>query len=100
MGWESRGGRDYYYRKRRRGGRVVSEYVGAGDFATLAALLDEEDRDEAAECREQRRADRELERRLDELIRQAKDEAGAYLRGLGFYQHKRAWRLRRVRHAD
>ena len=34
MGLETRkGGGAYYYRKRRIDGRVVSEYVGSGDFA-------------------------------------------------------------------
>lgn len=49
MGWEQRGNGEYYYRKARRGGRVVSEYVGRGDFASLAALLDEERREERQE---------------------------------------------------
>jgi len=33
MGWEERRGRKYFYRKRRNGGRVVSEYLGAGPDA-------------------------------------------------------------------
>lgn len=38
MGWERRKGRLYYYRKERRGDRVVSEYAGA--LAQACAALD------------------------------------------------------------
>jgi hypothetical protein len=37
----------YYYRKRRVGRSIKSEYVGADMLAEFAARLDEEDRDEA-----------------------------------------------------
>lgn len=30
MGWQSRGGREYYYRSKRVNGRVVNEYIGTG----------------------------------------------------------------------
>ena len=39
MSWEQRGNRRYYFRKRRQAGRVVSEYVGAGELAVAAATL-------------------------------------------------------------
>ena len=52
MGWETRGNRQYYYRKARIGGRVRSEYVGSGDFAQFSAALDDEKREEAARQRE------------------------------------------------
>lgn len=45
MGLETRGGRSYYYRKRRIGDRVVSEYVGAGETARLIAVLEDLERD-------------------------------------------------------
>ena len=41
MGTEWRRGRPYYYRKVRRGGRVVSQYVGRGPLAELLGTLDQ-----------------------------------------------------------
>lgn len=40
MGWERRGNGYYYYRKRREGHRVISEYVGNGRAAEVAAAMD------------------------------------------------------------
>jgi hypothetical protein len=44
VAWEERGGRRYYYRSVRRGGRVVKEYVGTGPLTEATVQLDEEDR--------------------------------------------------------
>ena len=49
MAWEARGNKSYYYRKRRIGRRVVSEYVGSSETAELIAgmdVLDQEQRQE------------------------------------------------------
>ena len=35
MSWEKRSNRQYYYRKRRLGNRVSSEYIGAGPKAIM-----------------------------------------------------------------
>ncbi|MBX7253223.1 MAG: hypothetical protein K1X50_14675 [Candidatus Promineofilum sp.] len=51
MGWETRGNGTYYYRKARDGGRVVSEYIGAGMLAEAYAELDAEARAAAASSR-------------------------------------------------
>lgn len=40
MPWEKRGRRKYYYKKRRTGDQVRSEYVGNSDLARLTAALD------------------------------------------------------------
>ena len=44
MGWEKRGGRTYYYRAERHGGRVVKTYVGSGNAGARAAAADAERR--------------------------------------------------------
>jgi hypothetical protein len=41
MGWETRGGKRYYYRKERRAGRVRSIYCGSGGRGERAAREDE-----------------------------------------------------------
>ena len=51
MAWEDRNGRLYYYRKRREGKRVVSEYVGNGFAGMMAEELDGEDRQKAEQKR-------------------------------------------------
>jgi len=101
MGWENRGSGRYYYRKRRIGRRVVSEYVGGGELGDVAALLD-------AAARRSREAERE--RRLKERqkvmeIEEAGSEAAEAIRGLatawllvaGYHMHKGKWRRRRGR---
>lgn len=41
MGYERRPGGIYYYRKKRVGKRVISEYIGAGELSYAAYTLDQ-----------------------------------------------------------
>ncbi|MHC4093345.1 MAG: hypothetical protein ACYSVY_24255 [Planctomycetota bacterium] len=99
MGWETRRNGRYFYRKRRYGRRVVSEYVGTGPIAEIVADLAEADREEARHRREEERraiqqaeaADAELVQ-LCELLRQ---RTFAALERAGFHRHKGQWRRRR-----
>lgn len=93
----------YYVRSVRVNGRVTSQYVGAGLRGELAARLDQIDRDQ----REAQRLDaRERQHSLLDLARApaALVEYAAAVRlmvaevltALGFHQHKRQWRMRRM----
>ena len=67
MGWKTINGRSYYYRSRREGGRVRTEYIGPAGQAELFALLDAEDRERREAERERERAEREAVERLRDL---------------------------------
>ena len=99
MAWEQRGGSLYYYRKRRQGRRVLSEYVGSGLAGRMASALDNDEQ-------ERRRSDREkLDQqmaeveRLDQALRRLNSSIGtivyAMLFASGFHCHKGQWRKRR-----
>jgi len=96
---EKRNGHVYYYKSRRDGEKVRKVYVGAGDFAHLAAKLDETERLRREEEAAYWDAERErLERSaafLQELTEAAKVLTRAYLLASGFHQHKGQWRRKR-----
>lgn len=99
MAWETRAGRRYYYRKRRDGGRVVSEYIGSGPGAEAMATLDDYARLRALQERETWREEVERQRDIDRAL----DEAGDLVRLLtyatllanGYHTHKGQWRKKR-----
>ena len=102
MAWENRGNRRYYYRKRRDGGRVVSEYVGAGEWAELQAELDELERENQrrGKCTEQgkRNAEDGIERALNGLRESLRSLVRGHLYANGFLRHKGGeWRKHRRR---
>jgi hypothetical protein len=78
MAWEERNGRMYYYRKRREGGRVVSEYVGAGIGAEAIATMDRIDQEEQKIARLQMQDER-MQYMKDERTHQAIDEGGSFV---------------------
>ena len=89
----------YYYRKRREGGRVVSEYVGAGPLVELLA-------EEYAQDRAYREAEREAERlareeyeaqdkHVADLVKLARVLTRAVLLDAGYHTHKGQWRKAR-----
>src|SRR5436190_22052494 len=62
MGWDRQGSRRYYSRSRKVGGRVIREYVGAGQVGEAAQLQDQQRRQQR-----QRQRDRELQQRQQVL---------------------------------
>jgi hypothetical protein len=100
MALEQRHGNVYYYRKRKRGGRVLSEYIGAGDFAELAALHDQAKRERRAQMRQALRAVQAAASHADAPVRAllfiVADVVKRILESRGWHQHKRQWRKRRM----
>jgi hypothetical protein len=92
----------YFYRSRREGQRVVSEYRGCGDAGALLAEID----NRAAHAREAARralreeADqtRQLDAALADIYLAADQAASAALHGAGYHLHKRSWRRKRPPH--
>jgi hypothetical protein len=100
MGWELRGGRRYYTRSRKVGGRVLREYLGRGPEAELAAALDAARRAEQARRRRAARAEQQRTAVADSLVlsfcSQVELVARAALVAAGHRQHARGqWRRRR-----
>ena len=90
----------YYYRSRREGGRVVTEYLGSGDLGRLAAELDARDqirrRDERLKLQEQK----QFQERLDDCVDVTGDLIRAIADGVllceGYHTHKGQWRKARL----
>ncbi|WP_165244665.1 hypothetical protein [Paludisphaera soli] len=101
MGWKTINGRRYYYRSRRVGERVVSEYYGAGEVADLIARLDNLDRIKRETEREGLRCENKVDDLLATLVAEGKSEATSVLTAAGCHHHKGQWRhRRRRRHLD
>lgn len=96
MGWETRGNGTYYYRKVRDGGRVRSEYIGAGPVAEALAGLDALGRDEAelnrATWSAMLQAERHRASALAEAELVARAMTTAVLIAAGYHTHRRQWR--------
>lgn len=96
-----RNGQTYFYRKRRQGARVVSEYVGAGPTADLIAHLDELERQERAAALKAKRAQRAEAAHQDAQLEHAAARAALVERAaliLGdCYFHHGEWRRKRAK---
>ena len=99
MGWETRRGKSYYYRKERVGNRVRSVYVGSGETAVVIAQFEAMQGEDAALKRELARREREREREDDAVIQEACAFVEALARGTlmaaGYHRHKGQWRRKR-----
>lgn len=100
MAWLSKGKRQYYYRSKRVGDRVVSEYIGAGPVAGLVAQLDAHERrqaeQQAARWREFVNRESAIDHQLAELGTQLNEFVEAALLANGLHQHHGTWRYRRM----
>lgn len=93
MGWVTRGSKSYYYKSRRVGGRVETEFF-SGLYAQLAAAADEEERAERQREASILAEDDSLDRQIAEAFDAVEDLARQELEQAGFYRHKRQWRRR------
>lgn len=102
MGLERRGNRFYYYRKRRKGRTVVSEYVAGGAEAELLTQLETlyREREEAARADEMRRISEQCaagEDAIRALITANRTMLKAAFLTNDYHTHKRQWRrIRRI----
>ena len=78
---------------------MVTEYLGAGEFAETMAEIDALEQRERDLAREAIRAEigqeREIDRLLDALGVQVRALTGAVLEAHGYHKHKGQWRKRR-----
>ena len=92
-----RGG--YYYRSRREGDRVITEYLGKGPLVLAMVELGSLERErrayERAEIRARQEAELEIDREIDALGDLARQLTRAVLVASGYHTHKRQWRRRR-----
>jgi wobble nucleotide-excising tRNase len=99
MAFEARRKKNYYYRKKRVGSRVVSEYVGKGEFADYLAKFDKynrlKQRIEAQKTREMREKLEEIDREIDEIGEINRNLVDMLFLINGYYEHKRQWRKKR-----
>jgi hypothetical protein len=101
MGIEARhnNGKLYYYKKRREGDRVISEYQGGGELVHILQHIEARDRAEKEAERARVKAERmsmaEIDKQIDDFSRMVDTLMEAELISKGFHQHKRQWRRRR-----
>ena len=101
MAWEQRNNlQRYYYRKRRIGGRVYSEYIGSGPVAEMYAYLDRLEREEIHERRRERLRIVEQDHDIDEALDLSIALTRAALLLAGYHNHKGEWVRRRVRRIE
>jgi hypothetical protein len=97
MAYKRRG--KYWYRSRRDGRQVQTQYLGAGDWADAMGELDAIERQELELARdaerEERQRQRDIDAKLDAAAAAVRDLTRAALLASGYHQHKGTWRKRR-----
>lgn len=99
MGMEYRNGRPYYYRKRRKGNKVISEYIGSGELAKIIAALDEEEKYEMENKKQAQLKEKANNEELDAQLVQFEKIIDELFTSLalanGYHKPKRQWRKKR-----
>lgn len=104
MGFENRKRKTYYYRKRRVGKRVTSEYAGGGAIALLLAKLDAADLAQRVHEQEQQKIERAKISAVEDLAADFYELANLLLRAAlltrDCHTHKGQWRRKRANRHD
>ena len=99
MGWEQRNGQRYYYRKKREGGRVVSQYMGAGEMTNLFFIFDRDDylekRWNQAQWKMLKDETEKFDKDQKKLFQLTRQVLRACLLVKGYHPHKGQWRKKR-----
>jgi len=96
MAWEQRNSQRYYYRKRRDGRRVVSEYVGSGELAEATAALRALERESRGARRRRWAAICAFDAQVDQACDLVQALAHGALLATGHRLHKGQWRKARL----
>lgn len=101
MGYEKRGGNEYYYRKRRVNGRVVSQYIGGGDLARFTYELDQADREleriDQADRQEARTESILLDKQVEIDLKTINEAIESELVNAGYHKVTGLWRKKRIK---
>lgn len=93
-----RGG--HWYKSRREGGHVVTEYVGTGELGRLSAEADNMKQQQRVQERAQRQAlatqEHEFDCELDAIAKQLKVFIDNALTVSGYHRHSGTWRRARA----
>jgi hypothetical protein len=101
MSWATRGRGRFFYRNRRRGGRVVTEYLGRGPEALLAAAAADVGRKARRAVAAERARLAAADAESNALVAVVEALARAALLTAGYHRHARGtWRRRRGRALD
>ena len=99
MAWEQRGNGSYYYRKRREGNRVYSEYIGGGILGIYASIMDQDQQAKREAERQQLLAEKEVDLELQSVVDEVGEQCRVLLTAIlltaGYHTHKYQWRKRR-----
>jgi hypothetical protein len=96
MGIEYRNGKPYYYRKKRKGDKIVSVYVGSGELAEIASTFDKEAQYEK-NLNKQKHLKEEVQfQKMDKEVVAFAQIINELFTSValanGYYKHKRQWR--------
>ncbi|KAA5542425.1 hypothetical protein [Adhaeribacter rhizoryzae] len=99
MALEIRNGRPYYYRKKRKGNKVISIYVGSGEFALVSADLDFYERYNNTQEKNLERKEQALHLQADNELKYLEEKLKELFTWIavanGYHKPKRQWRKKR-----